>query len=262
MFVDHQLRIARFTPAATQVINFIASDVGRPLENVVSNFVVYDRMVDDTQAVLDTLVPKEAEVQVKGGMWYLMRIRPYRTLDNLIEGAVITLVDISERKKAEEALQRSEERLSKFINQAYAGVSEIDLEGRLLFANDRLCEMLGYTRDELLGRHMTDITAPGDLAGVQAQFQAAAADGSDVQTDKRYVRADGTRIRTHERVSALRGPERKAPLAAGGFVRSQGPAGRPPLSRRGTAFAASGGYFPWTARGRVMSRLSGEARPE
>jgi two-component system CheB/CheR fusion protein len=204
VFVDHQLRIARFTPAATQVINFINSDVGRPLEHVVSNFVHYSRMVEDVQAVLDTLVPKEAEVQVKSGVWYLMRIRPYRTIENLIEGVVITLVDISERKKAEESLRRSEERLNKFVNQAYAGVSEVDLEGRLLFANDRLCEMLGYTRDELLRRRMSDITDPEDLAGVRAQFQAAAADGSDVQTDKRYVRADGTRIRTHERVSALR----------------------------------------------------------
>jgi len=49
--------------------------------------------IDDVRDVLDTLVPKEAEVQVKSGAWYLMRIRPYRTTENLIEGAVITQVD-------------------------------------------------------------------------------------------------------------------------------------------------------------------------
>ncbi len=204
VFVDHQLRIARFTPTATQVINFIPGDIGRPLEHVVSNLVGYDGMVEDTRTVLATLIPKEAEVQVKAGTWYLMRIRPYRTIENLIEGAVITLVDISERKKAEESLQRSEQRLSILINQVNASVSEIALDGRVVFANDRLCEMLGYTRDELLRRRLADITAPEDLAHVRAQYELAARDGTDVQIDRRYVHADGKRVRTLERVCVLR----------------------------------------------------------
>jgi two-component system CheB/CheR fusion protein len=204
VFVDHQLRIARFTPAATQVINFISGDIGRPLEHVASNLVGYDRMVDDIRTVLDTLVPKEAEVQVKGGAWYLMRIRPYRTMENLIEGAVITLVDISERKKAEEGLRRSEARLNVFINQAFAGVSETDLDGRFLFANDRLCETLGYSREELLKRRVSDLTDAADMPRVLAEMQALAKDGPEVQFEKRWVRKDGTRVRTLERVSAIR----------------------------------------------------------
>jgi len=111
VFVDHAICITRFTPSATQVINLIQSDVGRPLEHVAHNIVNYDRMVEDIHAVLESLTPKEAEVQVKSGTWYLMRIRPYRTMENLIEGAVITLVDISERKKAEASLRASEVRL-------------------------------------------------------------------------------------------------------------------------------------------------------
>ena len=99
IFVDHQLRILRFTPAVTQVINLILTDVGRPVGHIVSNLVGYDRLVADVQAVLDTLVPKEVEVQTKAGAWYLMRIRPYRTLENVIEGAVITFVDITETEK-------------------------------------------------------------------------------------------------------------------------------------------------------------------
>lgn len=204
VFVDHQLRIARFTPAATQVINFIPGDIGRPLEHVASNLVGYDRMIDDISAVLETLAPKEAEVQVKSGAWYLMRIRPYRTMENLIEGAVITLVDISERKKAEESLRRSEARLNAFINQAHAGVSETDLEGRFLFANDRLCEMLGYSREELLRKRMGDLTDAEDLPRVRAQFEALAAGGPDIHVEKRYVRKNGSRVRVHERVSAIR----------------------------------------------------------
>jgi len=204
VFVDHRLRIARFTPTATQVINFIPTDIGRPLEHVTSNLVGYDRMIDDISAVLETLAPKEAEVQVKSGAWYLMRIRPYRTMENLIEGAVITLVDISERKKAEGSLRRSEARLNAFINQAYAGVSEADRDGRFLFANDRLCEMLGYSREELLRKRLSDLTDAEDLPRVQAQFEALARGGPDIQVEKRYVRKNGSRVHVHERVSAIR----------------------------------------------------------
>jgi two-component system CheB/CheR fusion protein len=204
VFVDHQLRIARFTPAAAQVINLISSDIGRPLEHVSSNLVGYDRMIEDISAVLEQLVPREAEVQVKTGGWYLMRIRPYRTMENLIEGAVITLVDISERKRAEASLRSSEQRLNAFIHQAYAGVCEIDLEGRLLFANDRLCETLGYSRDELLRKRFADITDPQDLALTQAQYSALSAGEPYAQLSKYYLRKDGRRVRMLERVSALR----------------------------------------------------------
>ena len=204
VFVDHQLRITRFTPAATLVINFIHSDIGRPLEHMASNLVDYDRMVDDIREVLETLVPKEAEVQVKKGAWYLMRIRPYRTMENRIEGAVITLVDISERKKAEESLRRSQERLDLFINQAYAGVSECDFEGRLLFANDRLCEMLRYTREELLQRRQADITAPEDLSPIRAQLEALSAGAAATEVQRQYVRSDGTRVPVRERLSTIR----------------------------------------------------------
>ena len=88
VFVDLGLRILRFTPAATRIINLILRDVGRPVGHIVSNLVGYDRLVTDVQAVLDTLVPKEMEVQTTAGAWYTMRIQPYRTLDNVIEGAV------------------------------------------------------------------------------------------------------------------------------------------------------------------------------
>jgi len=107
VFVDHQLRILRFTPAATEIINLIPGDSGRPVGHIVSNLVGYDSLVADVQAVLDTLLPKEADVQTTDGRWYSMRIRPYRTLDNVIEGAVITFLDISERKRAETALQKA-----------------------------------------------------------------------------------------------------------------------------------------------------------
>ncbi|MBF0211687.1 MAG: PAS domain-containing protein [Desulfamplus sp.] len=94
VFVDHKLKILRFTPAVTKLINLILSDVGRPVGHVVSNLVGYDKLVPDIQSVLDTLIPKEVEVETTEGGRYIMRILPYRTLENVIEGAVITFTTI------------------------------------------------------------------------------------------------------------------------------------------------------------------------
>jgi two-component system CheB/CheR fusion protein len=104
VFVDHQLRILRFTPAATKIIHLILSDVGRPVAHLVSNLVGYDSLVGDAQSVLDTLIPKEVDVQTKEGAWYTIRLQPYRTLDNVIEGVVITFVDITEIMRMREGL--------------------------------------------------------------------------------------------------------------------------------------------------------------
>ncbi|MBX9753634.1 MAG: PAS domain-containing protein [Pseudomonadaceae bacterium] len=106
VFVDHNLRILRFTPAASRIINLIHSDVGRPVGHIVSNLLGYNSLVADLQTVLETLTPKEIDVQTTEGRWFKMRILPYRTLDNVIEGAVITYVDINEH----ETLRLNEER--------------------------------------------------------------------------------------------------------------------------------------------------------
>jgi two-component system CheB/CheR fusion protein len=107
VFVDHHLCIRRFTPTATQLINLIQTDVGRPVAHIVSNLTGYESLLTDTQEVLNTLIPKELEVQTKVGDWYLLRIRPYRTLENVIEGAVLNFFNITEMKKAREALREA-----------------------------------------------------------------------------------------------------------------------------------------------------------
>ena len=116
VFIDHGLRILRFTPAATKIINLIHSDIGRPVGHIVSNLVGYDSLVADVQATLDTLLPREAEVQTIEGRWYSMRIQPYRTLSNVIEGVVITFVDINAAKQIQAELQLNEERMRVALN--------------------------------------------------------------------------------------------------------------------------------------------------
>ena len=116
VFIDHAMRIMRFTPAATKIINLIRSDVGRPVGHIVSNLKGYDHLVADVQSTLDTLVPIEKEVQTIEGKWYTMRIQPYRTLSNVIEGVVITFVDINAAKQIQAELQLNENRLRVALN--------------------------------------------------------------------------------------------------------------------------------------------------
>ncbi len=116
IFVDHDLKIQRFTPTATQIINLISTDVGRPLSDIVSRFINYRTLENDVNSVLTDLIPKEEEVQTKEGKWYLMRIQPYRTLENVIEGAVITFVNITEQKEIRETLKAAEEKLRELEN--------------------------------------------------------------------------------------------------------------------------------------------------
>jgi two-component system, chemotaxis family, CheB/CheR fusion protein len=99
VFLDNALRVKRFTPEASRVSKVIASDVGRLFSDIVST-VRYDDLQSDANTVLKTLVYKEREVEAIGGRWYLLRIFPYRTSKNVIDGLVLTYLDITESKRA------------------------------------------------------------------------------------------------------------------------------------------------------------------
>jgi two-component system CheB/CheR fusion protein len=153
VFVDHSLHILRFTPAATRIINLIQSDIGRPVGHLVSNLAGYDSLPADTQAVLDTLMPKELEVQTKAGVWYAMRILPYRTLDNVIEGAVITFIDINNLKLAQEALRQSQQKFASIFEKASFAAALATLpDGTIVDVNESFERIFGYNRQELIGR--------------------------------------------------------------------------------------------------------------
>ena len=104
IFLDNDLNVKRFTTEAKSIINLIASDIGRPVSDIVSKL-KYDNLVKDCRQVLKTLVFKEFEVQTKDGLWYRLRIFPYRTSENKIDGLVATFIDINELKKTEQKLR-------------------------------------------------------------------------------------------------------------------------------------------------------------
>ncbi|MDQ7786166.1 MAG: chemotaxis protein CheB [Thermodesulfovibrionales bacterium] len=101
IFLDNALRIKRFTPAVTNFFNLIQADLGRPISDITSKIPLVN-ISQEVRTVLKDLQKKEFELQLENGNWYSMRILPYRTMENTIDGVVITFMDITQRKKVEQ----------------------------------------------------------------------------------------------------------------------------------------------------------------
>ena len=104
LFLDNDLNVRRFTPQATHIIQLIPGDVGRPITDLASQL-NYPQLADDTRRVLRRLVSVEKSIAAKDGRWFTVRIMPYRTLDDRIDGVVITFADITVAKKLEATLR-------------------------------------------------------------------------------------------------------------------------------------------------------------
>jgi two-component system CheB/CheR fusion protein len=105
VFLDNHLRVKRFTSHIGKIINLRESDIGRPLADFVTRIHHHDLM-KIAREVLESLVYQEVETKTEDGHWHVVRIRPYRTVDNVIEGLVITFMNIHRQKECEEELKR------------------------------------------------------------------------------------------------------------------------------------------------------------
>jgi two-component system CheB/CheR fusion protein len=125
VFVDRELRIKKFTPAAVDVFRLIDGDVGRAIADIAPRFTGGD-LVKDIREVLRTLSTRERQVQVEeGGAWYLLRVLPYRTVEDVIDGVVLTFLDITELKRTEE----DRERLAAIVDSSEDGIIGKTLDG-------------------------------------------------------------------------------------------------------------------------------------
>ncbi len=109
VFLDNTLNIRRFTSHISHLFKVITADVGRPLSDIVTDL-DYPELQQDAQEVLRSLVFVEKQIVARDDRWFKVRIMPYRTQDNLIDGVVITFIDISETKKLEAELRNSDEK--------------------------------------------------------------------------------------------------------------------------------------------------------
>lgn len=152
IFVDNKFNIKRFTKEATQIINLIPSDIGRPIKHTVMNS-NYNRLIEDLTEVLSSLNTKEIEVQTTSGEWYNMRIIPYRTSGNRIDGAILSFLHISDQKNAQEMLKENAKELVRSIFDMNSEPCVVlDGLGKMVLGNTAFSSLLNINQKDIKGK--------------------------------------------------------------------------------------------------------------
>jgi two-component system CheB/CheR fusion protein len=150
------LRLRRFTPAAAKLLNLLPGDVGRPIGNLKMRVEVPDLETLVTE-VIDTVQVKEREVRDRDGRWYALRIHPYRTAENKIDGAVAVLVDIDEAKSAQEKIRKARDYAEAIVETVRDPLLVLDKELRAVSANQAFYQLFQVTPAETEGRFIYEI---------------------------------------------------------------------------------------------------------
>ncbi|MHC1742185.1 MAG: PAS domain-containing protein [Syntrophobacteraceae bacterium] len=151
IFLDNNLRIKRFTPAMKRLFSLIPSDVGRSLSDITSK-ITLDKITEDAASVLETLQTCEKEVSTEEGHWFSMRILPYRTRENLIDGVVVTFVNISGLKHLEAELKKARLYAESIVNTVREPLLSLDAELNVISANRSFYRFFGTSPDETIGK--------------------------------------------------------------------------------------------------------------
>lgn len=158
LFLDGDLRIRRFTPAVLNIFRVREGDQGRPINDIVSRL-AEDGLHSDAAQVLRTLLPVQREVGLAtGDRSFQMDIRPYRSVNNVINGVVITFVDITDRERAE----RARASLAAIIDSSDDAIIGHDLNGIVTSWNIAAEKMFGYSEHEALNQHIAFLVPPGE----------------------------------------------------------------------------------------------------
>ncbi len=163
IFLDNNLFIKRFTFHATKVVNLMSSDIGRPINHIATNL-KYDSFIDDAKEVLRTLVYKKVELQTNDGVWYQMRILPYRTTGNVIDGVVITFSDINSLKTAYDEINKlnqdirlAREYADNIVDAVRESLLILDKDLKVLSANRSFYKMFNTGSEQTVGRYIYEL---------------------------------------------------------------------------------------------------------
>jgi two-component system CheB/CheR fusion protein len=191
VMLDASLRIRRFTQVSEKLLNVISTDIGRPVSDLKPRINAPD-LEDIIRQVINTLVPDEREVQDQEGRWYSLRLRPYRTSDDRIEGAVLQLIDIDQLKKTLQEARRARDYASAIIETVREPLIVLDPELRIQTANRAFFQTFHTPPEESLncsvydvGGGQFDFPKLRSLLNLVAQTDAAI---EDVQIERDFER--------------------------------------------------------------------------
>jgi two-component system CheB/CheR fusion protein len=210
VFIDAAHRIKLFTPAATRLFGLTAPDIGRPIDDVPPRF-SDPELLGDVRWVLRQLAPREKEVSTGDGYWWVRRVLPYRTSNDRVEGAVLTFVDITERKRAADAVVR---RLAAIVESSADAIFSKDADGTIRTWNRAAERLYGYSPAEAVGRSVR-MLVPDDRAVEWDQIMSQLARGEPVQQlETERVRKEGQRVAVALTVSPIRDGDGKVVSAS------------------------------------------------
>jgi two-component system CheB/CheR fusion protein len=163
IFLDNNLHIKRFTHHATKVINLISSDIGRPINHIATNL-KYEKFIEDAKEVMRTLVFKEIELQTNDGTWYQMRILPYRTTSNIIDGLVVTFTHIHKLKtayqeihKLNQEVQLAREYSDNIVDTVRDSLLILNKDLKVLSANRSFYKMFNTVSEKTVGKFVYEL---------------------------------------------------------------------------------------------------------
>ncbi|HKS57763.1 MAG TPA: CheR family methyltransferase [Steroidobacteraceae bacterium] len=159
LFLDSALRIKRFTDPVTALFSITPADEGRPITDF-AHQLEYKDLTKDARAVLTDLAPVRREISSRADRWYDVRMRPYRTVDDKIDGVVITFVDVTERRNVEEALRSGERQLEqqrRMVELSREPIFVWDVDTGIVDWNRGCEELYGYSRQEALGKRSAQL---------------------------------------------------------------------------------------------------------
>jgi two-component system CheB/CheR fusion protein len=195
IFVDRSMHIKRYTPRAADIFNILPGDVGRPLHDI-THKLDYPELEKDASTSFELLRIGEREVSSSDGRWFIARILPYRTDNDRIEGSILTFIDISGRRRAEDKVRLNEERMHLVAasTKDYVIVT-IDREGMITSFNSGAERIFGYAEKDILGMPDSILFTPEDRdAGIPSSEKHRALKEGRAEDERWHLRKDGTRF--------------------------------------------------------------------
>jgi len=159
LFLDKELNIRRYTDQATKIFKLIKSDIGRPFTDLVSDL-LYPELAEDAMDVLTTLVFIQKQIPAKDDRWFSVRIMPYRTSDDRIDGLVITFVNNTDQKQLEEELRETAQMHRVLLNESSDIIIRLAPDLTILEFNPEAEKFFGKKRKDIVNRNFIQLFCP------------------------------------------------------------------------------------------------------